>query len=355
MVSRMRVLPAILAFLAPSPLLASQAPLPDQQAGSAAGQLPQDLTLLTGKKVLVGRMPLCTARSAKFDLAHAGQTAKVVEVRQTQITAVATDDMPPKMRESIENLKKSALLFLQFEDGKKLNTCGPESASQLFPRLSLAPGETIALTSSSPHPVAGPPFKMFIGMRNSHPAGPVFSPDDIPAYLQKPGIKRTMLMRIDVFRNGAPEDCEVEVSSGDPALDRYTCQLVVKRGHFSSATWTNGMVVTGVIRIALTWAYDPDGPWGSLHGDVDVTVNRLPHGLRSPHFEQMALAVDEAGHIQACEADLNRPKSEKSDPQLAKLACAQLMKAYTPRPPIVEGHAVRSVQTALVRFSTERQ
>src|SRR6185437_5271575 len=39
-VSRMRVLPAILAFLAPSPLLASQAPLPDQHAGSAAGQLP---------------------------------------------------------------------------------------------------------------------------------------------------------------------------------------------------------------------------------------------------------------------------------------------------------------------------
>jgi hypothetical protein len=259
------------------------------------------------------------------------------------------------MRASIDNMKNGTILLLQFDDRTKLDTCEPQTANQLSTRISLAPGQTIAASDVGPQAEL-PTVTYTAHMSQSHPAAPVFSPDDFPAYLEKADVRRLMFIRIDVLRGGAPLDCEVEISSGDKALDRYTCELVIKRGHFSTATWPDGSAAYGVIRSWLSWAFDFSGPPGAVHGDLDVTVNQLPKGVKSPHTESLLLAVDEAGHIDACEANIRGlSKGEKSDPELAQLACEQLKKSFTPRPPVVEGQPKRSVQTAFVRFSTQRQ
>lgn len=344
--------PLILAFLCPSTSLAAQAPAQVEAAQSTGAPLPENLSLLLGKKVLVGQMRLCVPNTYNVKQAYRGQPARVVGFRRWKMN-VPTEGLTPAMRTSVENMNNGRILLLQFEDGTKLDTCVPETAKELSSRIGLAPGQTIATGNVTAYAEL-PAVTYTAHMSESHPAAPVFSPHDFPSYLEKADVRRLMFIRIDVLRNGAPLDCEVEISSGDKALDRYTCELIIKRAHFSSATWPDGSVAYGVIRSWLSWAYNFSGPPGSVHGDLDVTVNQMPKGIRSPHSELLLLAVDETGHIEACEADTpGLSKTQKSDPELAQLACGQLKKTYTPRPPIVEGHPKRSVQTAIVQFSAQ--
>ena len=52
----------------------------------------------------------------------------------------------------------------------------------------------------------------------------VFSNDDFPDYLLRgPAASRTVYTRTTVLPDGAIQNCTVDVSSGDRALDSYTC------------------------------------------------------------------------------------------------------------------------------------
>ena len=111
---------------------------------SAAAAIPENLALLRGKKVMVGRIALCVPNTFQPNLAYAGQIATVVGFKANQtLNSVNLAMLPPGTRAMMQNIKMGGVLLLQFEDGTKLDTCAPQGSNQLSPNLELAPGETI--------------------------------------------------------------------------------------------------------------------------------------------------------------------------------------------------------------------
>jgi hypothetical protein len=188
----------------------------------------------------------------------------------------------------------------------------------------------------------------------AQPLSPVFSTDDFPAYLQDQHGSRRVFVRMVIGPDGALKDCAIETSSGDAALDQFTCGLVKKRGHFWPARWSNGRAVASVIRKPVDWVAGSQIGRDKLYEDLDVTVDRLPDGVHAPYLEGVLLAVDEAGKIVDCEHDGHSSSGmEKDDAELTPLACDQLKKNYTPLPLRDQnGRGIPSIQNAAVRFET---
>jgi hypothetical protein len=144
-----------LATLLPPQLLA-------QDLGSGQGQaeatpIPDDLALLQGKRVVVGRLALCVPSTFTPNPSYAGKTATVVGFRPNQsLNRVSVGMMPIGARAMVENLKKGGILVLQFDDGTKLDTCADMGSNQLSSNLELAPGEKVAIPQPASTPLAAP-------------------------------------------------------------------------------------------------------------------------------------------------------------------------------------------------------
>jgi len=181
----------------------------------------------------------------------------------------------------------------------------------------------------------------------AQPIAPMFSNDDFPAYLQQAAASRNILIAVTVASDGRVSGCYPELSSGDPRLDQYTCILVMNRGRFAPARRSDGTPVTGVIRLPISWNISSTADNNWTHGDLDVTVNQLPKGVSSPHFESLAIDVEGSGKIVNCQGD-----ARAKNPELTNVACETVIKAYTaPIAKDAKGAAVESVQNVLVRFT----
>lgn len=120
-------------------------------------KLPDDLNLLVGKKVIVGRMPLCQPGAYTTNLTYSGKQATVVSLKPARVSNfsnAALSRMPPEMRARMEDMHKAATLLFQFEDGVKLDSCAPMGPSKLSENLELAPGEKIEAPTPKPVVVA---------------------------------------------------------------------------------------------------------------------------------------------------------------------------------------------------------
>jgi hypothetical protein len=132
----------------------------------------QDLSQLVGRQVIAQRMGLCQAGTYNVLLAYAGKRAKVISVKPSNIpylTEKSISKMPPDSRAMMEDFRKGGTILVQFEDGTKIDTCGPIGPSQLSNYFELAPGETlqpatqggtgesVVSTSSVPAPSTGAP------------------------------------------------------------------------------------------------------------------------------------------------------------------------------------------------------
>lgn len=105
-----------------------------------------DLNLLVGKQVVVGRMPLCTPKTFTANLNYSGKTATVVSVKPNTMRKLPSNmlnRMTPDMRAMMEDAQNGATLLLQFEDGTTLDTCAAIGPKKLAENLELAPGQTI--------------------------------------------------------------------------------------------------------------------------------------------------------------------------------------------------------------------
>lgn len=132
----------------------------------------------------------------------------------------------------------------------------------------------------------------------------VFSADDMPTYVQADGVTRFEFTRTTVNPSGKAQDCAAERSGGDPKLDAWTCAIILRRARFQPATWIDGSPAFGVLRVPVTWAigYSPS-PSESAKAyppDIDLTVNQLPKGARSPISIVLMIAVDENGKVVSC-------------------------------------------------------
>ena len=185
----------------------------------------------------------------------------------------------------------------------------------------------------------------------------IFSADDFPAYLQRAGESRIVYTRTTVRPDGTTQGCIAETSSGDPALDAYTCGLIVKRARFLPAKWTDGTPVYGVIRVPVSWMIS-DGPPSNEDTlkatipDLEMSVNHLPKGAHSIVGVSLEIAADETGRPVTC-AEWTPIKTDprKHFPELIPLACQQVMAGDRLTPPVdAAGKTVRSVQSFSVHF-----
>jgi hypothetical protein len=134
-------------------------------AGAAFGQdagrsLPSDLHLLVGKKVSVGRLPLCEPNTYSVTLLYAGQVATVIAVKKghlPKLSSAVLARMPDSSRDLLIDAENAGTLLLQFSDGKQFDTCGPIGPSRLSQDMNLAPGETVPMPEPSPAPAPSRP------------------------------------------------------------------------------------------------------------------------------------------------------------------------------------------------------
>jgi hypothetical protein len=190
----------------------------------------------------------------------------------------------------------------------------------------------------------------------------LFSYTDMPRYLIEAGsdLSKNVYTRTTVRPDGSTENCTVEVTSGDPKLDAYTCALIVKRGKFQPARWTDGSPVYGVIRVPVSWRISAVGapeedPLKSRSPDLELSVNQLPKGANSIVGIMLELAADESGHVVSCmESPPLKNDRRKHFPELTPVACEQVAKNVPIKAPLdAAGKPMRSIQTASVYFKLD--
>src|SRR5262249_47651006 len=121
------------------------------------GQEIENPSQLVGKKVIAQRMPLCEPGTFTAVLTYAGKSAVVLSAKPSKnfkFSETTLARVNPDARAILEDQQKAATLLVQFEDGKKLDTCaaiGPRRLSEYF---ELAHGETIVAAPAQPTNVA---------------------------------------------------------------------------------------------------------------------------------------------------------------------------------------------------------
>jgi hypothetical protein len=183
----------------------------------------------------------------------------------------------------------------------------------------------------------------------------VFSPDDMPAYVQLEGINRFVRTRTTVGADGTARDCAVEGGSGDPKLDALTCAIILRRAKFTPPKWIDGSSAYGVIRAPVTWAIG-DSPSDkekrtAYPPDIELEVDKLPAGADSPSDVRLLIAVDVNGKVLGCNEAPTMRFDKANNPELVPIACDQMKSTFTAIPAKdATGTSVRSIQTALVTF-----
>ena len=185
----------------------------------------------------------------------------------------------------------------------------------------------------------------------------VFSPDDMPAGMQKRGASRVVYSRTTVTSDGKTRECIAEISSGDRHLDSVTCGIIIRRTKFRPAKWTDGSPVYGVIRLPVSWFVvmskaEAERLSRKVLPDLEISINKLPDGYKGDARVTLQVAVDDKGKIVGC-ADYPPPKPKREEinrPQLIPLACKQAAAEMTMAPPMADSVAMRSVQSLSVRF-----
>jgi TonB family protein len=185
----------------------------------------------------------------------------------------------------------------------------------------------------------------------------VFSPDDMPAYVQRAGVDRFVFARTTILPDGTVQNCEVERSSGDRKLDALSCAIIVKRAKFRPSKWTDGSPAYGVLRAPVSWTIGGPPSKKKLQkafpADLDVTVSGLPARARAPVTVHLTIAVDETGRVVGCDEGSSFSQHDKRFPELVPTACQQVAGKYTASPANdASGQPVRSVQNVVVDFST---
>ena len=174
-------------------------------------------------------------------------------------------------------------------------------------------------------------------------------PQDTPMKIMPENSVQAVRVGVTVTPHGKAQDCRVEVSSGNPQLDRHTCSVVQRRVRFRPATDFSGKRVFGIYRTSISWWVGDGYPPTTLElPDIQVTVSALPLKVRSPKAVRVRFAVDELGRPSSCGAE-----GKKDHPQLVAIACDRILKTHGARPAqTAAGVAVPSVQTATVLIRT---
>jgi hypothetical protein len=113
----------------------------------------QDPGQLVDRKVVVQRVPLCEPGTFTTNLNYAGKTGLVISAKPSKSYKLSPSmlaRMTPEARAMLEDQQKAATVLVQFDDGKKLDTCAPVGPRRLSEYFELAEGEKPAAPSAQP-------------------------------------------------------------------------------------------------------------------------------------------------------------------------------------------------------------
>jgi hypothetical protein len=181
-----------------------------------------------------------------------------------------------------------------------------------------------------------------------------FSPDDYPmsAVTGSETIFQSATQTL-VDSNGKIIGCRIETPSTSPKVDALACGLILKRGRFEPARWTDGSSVPGIYRWVISFSLEGD-TFDPL-SDIEIGVERLPSGEKSPAYVQVTFATDAEGKIREC---VGGPAIRKKSPNplLVSAACSAVKAEWKPFTVLgSDGKPSRSVQNVIVKFTTERK
>jgi hypothetical protein len=184
----------------------------------------------------------------------------------------------------------------------------------------------------------------------AQPAGGLpnwFSPDDMPAGIQQSMNTYIVGTSTTVGPNGRPINCQIDHPTADPNLDALTCALILRRARFTPARWIDGSAAYGLYRMPVKWTTIVNDRGQST--DLQIQVNKLPAGSRSPVRIRLIYAADSRGHIVSCTSEPipGQTRPRQINPQLIQVACSELERSWIPIPVHdASGAPVRSVQNA---------
>lgn len=184
----------------------------------------------------------------------------------------------------------------------------------------------------------------------AQPAGGVvnwFSPDDMPANVQQSVNTYVVGTSTTVGTDGRPINCQIDHPTTNPKLDAMTCALILRRAQFTPARWIDGSATYGLYRMPVKWTTIVNDP--AEHTDLQIQVNKLPAGSRSPVRIRLIYAADAQGRIASCTSEPvpGQARPKPINPQLVQVACSELERSWTPIPVHdANGAPVRSVQNA---------
>jgi len=149
--------------------------------------------------------------------------------------------------------------------------------------------------------------------------------------------------------------CRVETPSGSPQVDALACAIILKKGRFEPARWSDGSPVPGLHRQVISFGFFGDQQ--PILSDVEVEVASLPPGTKSPAFVRVAFASEADGKITDCRGDPPAwVKIKPPDPSLFSVACSVVRAQWKPFTVLdPSGKPTRSVQTASVKFTVPKR
>jgi hypothetical protein len=160
---------------------------------TASGQQVQNVSQLLGKKVVVQRVLLCEPGTYNSVSGYAGRQATVLSVKASKTPALppsALASMTPETRALLEDQQKAATVLVQFDDGKKLDTCLAIGPARITYYFQLAEGETLTEVPAQPNTAAASPS---IGSQTQ--AAEMLTNDEVKSALAGAGKNR--FVRID--------------------------------------------------------------------------------------------------------------------------------------------------------------
>jgi hypothetical protein len=209
--------------------------------------------------------------------------------------------------------------------------------------LSLAAQLALALPAGSPFPdVRG-----------------LFSPDDMPAYVQIAEINRFVPTRTTFRPDGVVQSCTFEGSSGDAKLDALTCAIILRRAKGEPVKWIDGSPAYAVVRVPVSWTIGGPPSESEIRkaypADMELAVSQLPAKFHRTASLALVIAVEASGRVVGCN---ERPRSSQRDhaksfSELVPVACEHMINEFKAVPAKdAYGQPVRSLQTASVVFTT---
>lgn len=109
----------------------------------------------------------------------------------------------------------------------------------------------------------------------------VFNEGNYPFWANKYGIEGALRFRVAVDASGRALGCEIVNSSGAPALDHPTCDLLMSQARFAPALDRRGRPIAGIYSRQIRWQL----------------ANREPHAVANSS-ERAIITVDADGHRQ---------------------------------------------------------